>query len=183
MFKSLVTCALAFTLLQAQLNTVLASPHGPSNFHLSRHTSRKPHQLMRRTTSNRNKTCSAIAASNKKFFDSQSQGSAAAVGGLSLSTPTSSSSGSCFPALGFQMPGSVPSSVNGWWCDPKTEYAFVGFGYEITACTSFVLSSFIFQLSSRPFDASTPHFASQTLHPYSTSSLPSFRYPNRPETC
>ncbi|TFK71586.1 glycoside hydrolase family 17 protein [Pluteus cervinus] len=34
------------------------------------------------------------------------------------------------------MPASVPSKVNGWWCDPKTEYAFIGFGYEITPCQS-----------------------------------------------
>jgi len=42
----------------------------------------------------------------------------------------------CFPALGFQMPSSTPSSLTGWWCDPKTEYAFLGFSYEVTACQS-----------------------------------------------
>lgn len=41
---------------------------------------------------------------------------------------------SCFPAVGFQMPSSVPSSTDGWWCEPSTEYAFLGFSYEITAC-------------------------------------------------
>jgi len=40
----------------------------------------------------------------------------------------------CFPALGFKKPSNVPSSVEGWWCDPATEYAFVGFSYEVTAC-------------------------------------------------
>jgi hypothetical protein len=40
----------------------------------------------------------------------------------------------CFPALGFKMPSAVPSSSNNWWCDYSTEYAFVGFSYEITAC-------------------------------------------------
>ncbi|TEB27089.1 B-(1-6) glucan synthase [Coprinellus micaceus] len=42
----------------------------------------------------------------------------------------------CFPALGFKMPSAVPSSSNNWWCDYSTEYAFVGFSYEITACQS-----------------------------------------------
>lgn len=40
----------------------------------------------------------------------------------------------CFPAIGFQMPASVPSSTTNWWCDYNTEYAFVGFSYEVTAC-------------------------------------------------
>lgn len=44
----------------------------------------------------------------------------------------------CFPALGFEKPSNVPSSVEGWWCDPATEYAFVGFSYEVTEC-EFVL--------------------------------------------
>ncbi|KAG2017606.1 hypothetical protein CC2G_007105 [Coprinopsis cinerea AmutBmut pab1-1] len=42
----------------------------------------------------------------------------------------------CFPALGFKMPSSVPSSLNNWWCDYSTEYAFVGVSYEITHCQS-----------------------------------------------
>ena len=41
---------------------------------------------------------------------------------------------SCFPALDFKMPATVPSSLDGWWCDSDTEYAFVGFSYEITQC-------------------------------------------------
>ena len=41
---------------------------------------------------------------------------------------------SCFPALGFEVPATVPSSLDGWWCDSSTEYAFVGFSYEITQC-------------------------------------------------
>jgi hypothetical protein len=44
----------------------------------------------------------------------------------------------CFPALGFKKPSNVPSSVEGWWCDPATEYAFVGFSYEVSEC-EFVL--------------------------------------------
>ncbi|KAJ7220285.1 B-(1-6) glucan synthase [Mycena pura] len=42
----------------------------------------------------------------------------------------------CFPALGFTMPTAVPSSLTNWWCDFSTEYAFVGFSYEVTACQS-----------------------------------------------
>lgn len=41
----------------------------------------------------------------------------------------------CFPALGFKMPASVPSSLTNWWCNPAKEYAFLGFSYEVTACT------------------------------------------------
>ncbi|KAF9020415.1 hypothetical protein BDZ89DRAFT_1072248 [Hymenopellis radicata] len=44
--------------------------------------------------------------------------------------------GGCFPALGFQMPSAMPSSLDGWWCDMSDEYAFVGFSYEVTACQS-----------------------------------------------
>ncbi|KAF9072645.1 glycoside hydrolase superfamily [Rhodocollybia butyracea] len=47
-----------------------------------------------------------------------------------------SSRANCFPALGFKMPNSVPSSTDGWWCDTDTEYGFVGFSYEVTACQS-----------------------------------------------
>ena len=42
---------------------------------------------------------------------------------------------SCFPALDFKMPVFLPeNNTHGWWCDPSTEYAFVGFSYEVTAC-------------------------------------------------
>ncbi|KAG1777729.1 glycoside hydrolase superfamily [Suillus placidus] len=51
-------------------------------------------------------------------------------------TSTDGSSSSCFPSAGFQMPSSVPSSTGGWWCSPNTEYAFLGFSYEVTACQS-----------------------------------------------
>ena len=40
----------------------------------------------------------------------------------------------CFPALGFTMPLDLPKDNTDWWCDPATEYAFVGFSYEVTAC-------------------------------------------------
>jgi len=52
------------------------------------------------------------------------------------SSSSSSSSSDCFPSSGFKMPDSVPSSLENWWCDPSTEYAFIGFSYEITACQS-----------------------------------------------
>ncbi|KAJ7082856.1 glycoside hydrolase superfamily [Mycena belliarum] len=42
----------------------------------------------------------------------------------------------CFPALGFHMPSTPPSSINNWWCAYNTEYGFVGFSYEVTACQS-----------------------------------------------
>ncbi|KAI0743867.1 B-(1-6) glucan synthase [Daedaleopsis nitida] len=32
------------------------------------------------------------------------------------------------------MPQDAPSDLTNWWCDPSTEYAFVGFSYEISAC-------------------------------------------------
>ena len=41
---------------------------------------------------------------------------------------------SCFPAYGFQMPSDVPVNMDGWWCNPADEYAFLGFSYEITLC-------------------------------------------------
>jgi hypothetical protein len=40
----------------------------------------------------------------------------------------------CFPAIGFTMPSTVPSSLTNWWCSTASEYAFVGFSYEVTAC-------------------------------------------------
>ncbi|KAN0090829.1 glycoside hydrolase family 17 protein [Tylopilus felleus] len=48
----------------------------------------------------------------------------------------STDSRACFPSAGFQMPKQVPHSLDGWWCNMNTEYAFVGFSYEITACQS-----------------------------------------------
>ncbi|KAJ3488920.1 hypothetical protein NLI96_g2499 [Meripilus lineatus] len=59
---------------------------------------------------------------------------------LALSAPATSvvenTSTSCFPALYFKTPSNIPSSLNNWWCKPETEYAFVGFSYEVTACQS-----------------------------------------------
>ncbi|KAH9978549.1 glycoside hydrolase superfamily [Lactifluus volemus] len=55
----------------------------------------------------------------------------------SASVPSSSSlSSNCFPSVGFQSPSTVPDGTDDWWCDPTTEYAFVGFSYEVTACQS-----------------------------------------------
>ena len=47
---------------------------------------------------------------------------------------SASSSSNCFPAVAFTMPSSVPSSLSNWWCNTDTEYGFVGFSYEVTAC-------------------------------------------------
>lgn len=40
----------------------------------------------------------------------------------------------CFPGFNFKMPEGPPSSLTNWWCDSDSEYAFVGFSYEVTAC-------------------------------------------------
>lgn len=40
----------------------------------------------------------------------------------------------CFPSIGFRMPQEPPSSSNGWWCSMDSEYAFVGFSYEVSQC-------------------------------------------------
>ncbi|KAN0105281.1 glycoside hydrolase family 17 protein [Russula decolorans] len=42
----------------------------------------------------------------------------------------------CFPSLGFKTPSNVPNSIDGWWCNATSEYAFLGFSYEVTACQS-----------------------------------------------
>lgn len=42
----------------------------------------------------------------------------------------------CFPALGFTMPATVPTTLDDWWCAYDTEYAFMGFSYEVTECQS-----------------------------------------------
>ena len=57
----------------------------------------------------------------------------------SLAAPSpvcSMSPANCFPSLGFKTPSDVPSSIDGWWCNATTEYAFLGFSYEVTACAS-----------------------------------------------
>jgi hypothetical protein len=40
----------------------------------------------------------------------------------------------CFPAVGFKMPNATPTSLTNWWCNNDTEYAFVGFSYDISLC-------------------------------------------------
>ena len=47
-----------------------------------------------------------------------------------------SAASSCYPALGFAKPVVLPPNNSNWWCDPGDEYAFVGFSYEVTACSS-----------------------------------------------
>ena len=41
-----------------------------------------------------------------------------------------------FPSLGFDMPSSVPSSLDGWWSDYESEIGFLGFSYAVSGCTS-----------------------------------------------
>lgn len=68
--------------------------------------------------------------------------------GFSLSSVSHSSSSSsssqkggssCFPALGFKMPGDVPSFLKNWWCEPSTEQAFVSENDKtyLTHCSTF----------------------------------------------
>ena len=40
-----------------------------------------------------------------------------------------------FPSLKFKMPSSVPSSLNCWWSDYKSEVGFLGFSYAVSGCT------------------------------------------------
>ncbi|TBU33047.1 hypothetical protein BD311DRAFT_653233 [Dichomitus squalens] len=47
---------------------------------------------------------------------------------------SSGASSGCFPALVFKTPANDPDSLDGRWCDDKTEYAFLGFSYEVSAC-------------------------------------------------
>ena len=72
----------------------------------------------------------------------------------------------CFPALGFKKPSSVPSSVEGWWCDPATEYAFVGFSYEVSAC-GFVLFDDILRCQLTPLRRSDAITAKERIRGYS----------------
>ncbi|KAK2464527.1 hypothetical protein APHAL10511_003506 [Amanita phalloides] len=51
-------------------------------------------------------------------------------------TVNSGQSCDCYPSLGFKTPSTLPEDVTDWWCDPKTEYAFLGFSYGISACQS-----------------------------------------------
>jgi hypothetical protein len=48
--------------------------------------------------------------------------------------PAAKAPPNCFPAIGFTMPSTVPTSLTNWWCAYNTEYGFVGFSYEVTEC-------------------------------------------------
>ncbi|TFY70993.1 hypothetical protein EVG20_g2014 [Dentipellis fragilis] len=63
-------------------------------------------------------------------FNSSIPGSAPMV----QSSMPDSNSRTCFPAMGFSMPASIPQDNTRWWCAMEDEYAFLGFSYEITAC-------------------------------------------------
>jgi exo-beta-1,3-glucanase (GH17 family) len=77
----------------------------------------------------------ALAFINSTLANKEASTTSLAKGSIAAGSDPSSAS-SCFPALDFQMPDSVPSSLDNWWCDPSTEYAFMGFSYEVTACQS-----------------------------------------------
>lgn len=50
----------------------------------------------------------------------------------------------CYPGLGLQIPRqTVPGNldITPWWCNPETEYAFLGFSYEVTSCRILHLSA------------------------------------------
>lgn len=47
-------------------------------------------------------------------------------------TTTGKSGG--FPSLGFKMPNTVPSSLDGWWSDYKSDIGFLGFSYSVSEC-------------------------------------------------
>lgn len=59
----------------------------------------------------------------------------------------SKKAGNCFPSLGFEMPSELPpnSEFSSWWCDPTTEYAFLGFSYEVTDCECLLLDLFFWR--------------------------------------
>lgn len=50
----------------------------------------------------------------------------------------------CFPAVGFKMPKATPTILTNWWCNTDTEYAFVGFSYDISNCDFFTRSMFLY---------------------------------------
>ena len=56
-----------------------------------------------------------------------------------LVKPSHQAGAGCFPAIGFQMPSTVPKDTSNWWCDSSTEYAFLGFSYEVTECKVYLV--------------------------------------------
>jgi hypothetical protein len=68
------------------------------------------------------------------LLKSAQDGGVSATHGL-FSTSISPNVQSCYPALDFTKPSKLPKDNSAWWCDPKDEFAFMGFSYEVTACT------------------------------------------------
>ncbi|KAF7979783.1 hypothetical protein HWV62_40820 [Athelia sp. TMB] len=89
------------------------------------------HKRMLARRSSTKKSCSVTHNTT-----SSAKGSATSAAAVASPTSSGNSTGLKFPELGFKMPSAVPSSLDGWWADPSTEYAFVGFSYEISACQS-----------------------------------------------
>jgi hypothetical protein len=53
---------------------------------------------------------------------------------VTMPTAALRSTSNCFPGFNFKMPEGPPASLADWWCDRDSEYAFVGFSYEVSAC-------------------------------------------------
>ena len=62
----------------------------------------------------------------------------------------------CFPALNFKMPTTLPKDNTQWWCDPKDEFAFLGFSYEVTACKCLGIVRPVFRLTSFVITGQSP---------------------------
>ncbi|KAH7101498.1 glycoside hydrolase [Auriculariales sp. MPI-PUGE-AT-0066] len=62
---------------------------------------------------------------------------------------------SCFPAIGFTPPqGRAPSiPAYKWWCDRRTEYAFMGFSYDVNSCPSKALMARSFKQMRQQYKA------------------------------
>jgi exo-beta-1,3-glucanase (GH17 family) len=84
------------------------------------------------STTHKSTTTKAASTSTTK----SSTSTATSLKPVSTSNASSNKSSSCFPAIDFKMPSSVPKSLDGWWCSKYDEYAFLGFSYEISACQS-----------------------------------------------
>jgi hypothetical protein len=84
--------------------------------------------------SNKHREFSLLPRQTGRRCPSRTPPSIAAVPGPP--TPDAAVTG-CFPSLDFTMPNSPPDITNltqNWWCNPNTEYAFLGFSYSVGGC-------------------------------------------------
>ena len=77
--------------------------------------------------------------------------------------------GGGFPSLGFNMPDSVPSSVDGWWSDYKAEVGFLGFSYSVSGCAS-IHKSLLPLIRNLTLCSSRPDFQARVLAPLRANS-------------